>query len=83
MATLYVENIPDDLYKALKEQALAKRTSLASEVISLLSRHVHTQEQLDQRKRFLQKALKMTAAESLTKGPFPSSEEMLRKDRAR
>jgi plasmid stability protein len=34
MATLYVENVPDEIYKALRKRARAKRKSIAAEVIS-------------------------------------------------
>ena len=40
MATLYVENIPDDLYAALRKQAKLRRKSIAQEVISLLEANV-------------------------------------------
>src|SRR5215469_15197381 len=36
MATLYVENVPDDIYKALRERARKNHTSIAAEVIGLL-----------------------------------------------
>ena len=36
MATLYVENVPDEIYKALRKRARANRKSIAAEVISLL-----------------------------------------------
>jgi plasmid stability protein len=33
MATLYVENVPDDLYEALRNRARSQRRSIAAEVI--------------------------------------------------
>ena len=36
MATLYVENVPDDLYEALRQRARSHRKSIAAEVVSLL-----------------------------------------------
>ena len=33
MATLYVENVPDEIYKALRKRAKANRKSIAAEVI--------------------------------------------------
>ena len=47
MATLYVENIPDDLYTALRRQAKSRRKSIAQEVISLLEAHVSTPRELE------------------------------------
>jgi plasmid stability protein len=38
MATLYVENVPDNLYKALRKRARSQRRSIAAEVIQLLQR---------------------------------------------
>lgn len=83
MATLYVENIPEDLYAALRKQAKLRRKSIAQEVISLLEAHVSTPQELQRRRELLQKALRMSARRSSTSAAFPSTEEMLREDRAR
>jgi plasmid stability protein len=83
MATLYVENIPDDLYAALRKQAKLRRKSIAQEVISLLETNVSTPQDLQRRRELLQKALRMSARRSAASAPFPSTEEMLREDRAR
>lgn len=42
MATLYVENVPDDLYRALRKRAKSQRRSLAAEVLVLLELMVDT-----------------------------------------
>jgi plasmid stability protein len=83
MATLYVENIPDQLYTALRQQAKLRRKSIAQEVISLLEAHVSTPQDLARRRELLQKALRMSARRASTPGTFPSAETMLREDRAR
>jgi len=83
MPTLYVENIPDDLYAALRKQAKLQRKSIAQEVISLLEAHVATPQELQRRRELLHKALRMSARRAPSAGPFPSTEEMLREDRAR
>lgn len=83
MATLYVENIPDDLYAALREQARSRRKSIAQEVISLLETNIPTPHELARRRELFQKALRMSARRAPAPGPFPSTEEMLREDRAR
>ena len=83
MPTLYVENIPEDLYAALRKQAKLRRKSIAQEVISLLETHVSTPQELERRRQLLQKALRMSARRASAPGPFPSTEEMLREDRAR
>ena len=83
MATLYVENIPDDLYTALRKQAKSRRKSIAQEVITLLETHVSTPQELDRRRQLLQKALRMSARRVSESAPFPSTEELLREDRDR
>jgi plasmid stability protein len=83
MATLYVENVPDDLYKALRKQAKEHRKSIAAEVLSLLERNIPTAEELARRRRFYDEMKKLRARKPLSPGPFPSAEEMIREDRER
>ena len=80
MATLRVENLPDDLYAALRKQAKLRHKSIAQEVISLLETHVPTARQLRHRRQLLQKALRISAR-PLVAGL--SAEELLRQDRSR
>ncbi|HEV3510577.1 MAG TPA: Arc family DNA-binding protein [Candidatus Sulfotelmatobacter sp.] len=83
MATLYVENVPEDVYKALRKRARANGTSIAAEVISLLKQHVPTEAELKRRKEFYDRLADLRAKEPLTPGPHPSAEEMIREDRER
>lgn len=83
MATLYVENIPDDLYEALRSQAKARRRSIAAEVLALLEANVPTKKDLKARKELFQRILRMREERPRSKGPFPSAEEMIREDRER
>jgi plasmid stability protein len=83
MPTLYVENVPEDLYQALRDRAKRNRKSIAGEVLDLLERTVPTAAELEQRQQFLRKALKLSKQAPLTPGPFPSAEEDVREDRAR
>jgi plasmid stability protein len=83
MATLYVENVPEDLYDALRERARNNRKSIAAEVLELLGENVPTRAELARRKAVLDRALKLRSRKSPANGPFPSTEEMLREDRAR
>jgi len=83
MATLYVENVPDELYEALRAQARRHRNSIAKEVIGLLEEQVPTAKELARRQRFLKYALRMSKRKPLTPGPFPSTEEILREERQR
>jgi plasmid stability protein len=83
MATLYVENVPDEIYKALRKRAKANRKSIAAEVIALLERNVPTAEELKRRREFYDRLAELRAAAPESPGPFPSAEEMIREDRER
>ena len=83
MATLYVENVPDDLYDALRERARSERNSIAQEVIAILEKFVPTPAELRERRRFVEKALRLSARKTPSARRFPSTEELLREDRAR
>jgi plasmid stability protein len=83
MATLYVENVPDAVYKALRERAGKNRKSIAAEVIALLEQNVPTAEELRRRREFARQMKRISSQAALTPGPFPSVEEMIREDRDR
>jgi plasmid stability protein len=83
MATLYVQNVPDDLYEALRRQAERNRKSIAAEVVSLLELNVPTREELKMRRDFLRQAQRLRSRNGSGVGPFPSSEEMQREGRSR
>jgi len=83
MATLYVENVPDDVYKALRKRAKSKRSSIAAEVIDMLKQFVPTEAELKRRREFYDRLAELRAKPPLTSGPFPSTEEMIREDRER
>jgi plasmid stability protein len=83
MATLYVENIPDDLYEALRGRARSRRRSIAAEVLALLEENIPTEQELKARQELLRRLIRMRAKRTTSRRAFPSSEEMLRKDRER
>lgn len=83
MPTLYVENVPKDLYEALRDRARQKRRSIAAEVLSLLEEAIPTERELKVRQDFLRKLRQLQAKKSPSAGPFPSTEEMQRTDRLR
>jgi plasmid stability protein len=83
MPTLYVENVPAAVYKALRERARKNRKSIAAEVIELLERNVPTAEELRRRREFVERLKKISSQPPLSPGPFPSVEEMIREDRER
>jgi plasmid stability protein len=83
MATLYVENVPDELYKALRERARQHRKSITAEVLSLLADNVVTAAERKARQQFLKQAQRLRAQRPSSAGGFPSSEELQREDRGR
>lgn len=83
MATLYVENVPKDLYEALRARARKNRSSIAAEVIGLLQQFVPTADELRRRQRAFQELLKLQKSIPPGRGPFPTAEEMIREDRGR
>ena len=83
MATLYVENVPDELYKALRKRARENRKSISAEVIGLLKQFVPTPGELKRRREFYDRLAELRARAPLGPGPFPSAEEMIREDRER
>jgi plasmid stability protein len=83
MPTLYVENVPKDLYEALRKRAKSNRKSIAAEVIELLRQNVPTAAELKQRRELFDLMMKARDQPSPSPGPFPSAEEMIREDRNR
>ena len=83
MPTLYVENVPKDLYEALRARARKNRSSIAAEVIFILEQFVPTGEELRRRKRAFDELMRLQASMPPGPGPFPSTEEMIREDRER
>ena len=84
MATLYVENVPDELYEALRQRARQHRKSMAAEILQLLEENIATAAELGRRQQFLKK-VEQLQARSLKPPPqkFPSTEDMVREDRER
>jgi len=83
MATLYVENVPDELYEALRERARLGRKSITAEVLSLLAENVVTAAELKARQQFLRQAQRLRSQRTRSAAGFPASEEMQREDRGR
>ncbi len=83
MATLYVENIPDDLYEALRSQAKARRHSIAAEVLALLEENVLTAQALESRHEWVRKITRLRKQQEASGRTFPSTEDMIREDRER
>jgi plasmid stability protein len=83
MPTLYVENIPKELYEALRGRARARHRSIAAEVLALLEESIPTERELKARQEFLRKLERMRSKRPLSSESFPPTEEMQRGDRAR
>lgn len=83
MATLYVEDVPDELYEALRARARRHRRSMAAEVVSLLEENIPTEKDLKARRRLLSRLEKIRRGQGSSRGLLPSTEEMQRGDRTR
>jgi plasmid stability protein len=83
MATLYVENVPDELYDALRKRAKLHRRSITAEVLALLENTVPTEKEFKRRADLLRKLDRLSASVKRVRGEFPSAEEMVREDRSR
>jgi plasmid stability protein len=83
MPTLYVENIPEELYESLRSHARKHRKSIAAEILTMLEERFPSQRELKKRRQIVRQLEKLRAKIPLTAGPFPSTEQMLREDRER
>jgi plasmid stability protein len=82
MPTLYVENVPEELYEALRARARAERKSISAEVLSLLSENVPTPEEIARRLQLIKRASVLRSQGKRVKGAM-TAEEMQREDRNR
>lgn len=83
MPVLYVENVPKELYEALRARARKRRTSIAAEMIELLRDNFPTAAEIQRRKRAYEQLLSLQGRTPVGPGLFPSTEEMIREDRDR
>lgn len=83
MATLYVENIPDELYEALRKRARRPRKSIAAEVLTLLEPNSPTELELRSRREFIRRLQRLRSQPSPSACAVPSTEPMRREDRSR
>ena len=83
MPTLYVENVPNELYSALRQRARQHRRSIAAEVLSLLEENVVTPAELKERQLFLRRIRRLASSSSRSNLTYPTTEEMQRQDRDR
>ncbi len=83
MATLYVENVPDELYEALRVFAREHRRSIAAEVLTLLEENIPTPAELERREKVFLAAARIRSRRSPSKAHFPPAEEIQCEDRLR
>lgn len=83
MPTLYVENVPEEVYEALRRHARQHRKSISLEVLSLLEENFPTTEELKRRQQLLKKLEGLRSHKPQHAGPFLTAEEMQRQDRDR
>ena len=83
MPTLYVENVPEHLYDALRQRAKQNRKSISSEVLSILEENVVTAAEQRSRQQFLREAQRLRSLRSSSKRKFEPVEELQREDRLR
>ena len=82
MATLYVERVPEELYKALRQRARRSRRSIAAETLTILEQMIPTGKELERRRAFYDRLQRIRRRASPA-GPGPSIEQLLREDRER
>jgi len=83
MPTLYVENVPEDLYEALRERARSQRRSIAAEVLSLLEDTIPTKRELKRRQAVTRKLDRLRFTAAVPAKSLPSSLDLIREDRER
>jgi antitoxin FitA len=83
MATLYVRNLPDDLYAKLQELAASQHRSINAQVITLLKQSLATEDH-EQRNviKLLEESRRRRRVNPADFG-LPDSTEMIREDRDR
>ncbi|MEH1907351.1 MAG: Arc family DNA-binding protein [Nostoc sp.] len=88
MATLYVRNLPDDLYAKLQELAVSQHRSINAQVITLLEEALKTETQQTEEERRknvpkLLEEMRLRREQLPTDIEWPDSTAMIREDRDR
>src|SRR6185437_16682803 len=83
MPTLYVENVPEVLYTALRTRAREHRRSISAEVLALLAENVPTPDELARRRDLLNIARRLRSTRVPAGARHQTAEEMQREDRNR
>lgn len=83
MPVLYVENVPKELYEALRAHARKRDTSIAAEIIELLRDNFPTAAEIQRRTQAYEQMLGLQGRTPVGPSPLPCTEEMIREDRSR
>ena len=83
MPTLYVENVPEGLYDALKSRARQHGKSISAEVLTLLADNIPTEAELSRRRELVNRSRKLRSKRVGALVPHLTAEEMQREDRYR
>ncbi|WP_298920944.1 Arc family DNA-binding protein [uncultured Nostoc sp.] len=88
MATLYVRNLPDDLYAKLQELAASQHRSINAQVITLLEQALKTEAQQieDQKRQNVLKVIEESRQRRRVNPAdfgLPDSTQLIREDRDR
>jgi plasmid stability protein len=83
MPTLYVENVPKELYEALRGRARERHRSIAAEVLALLEESIPTGKELQARRALLLRLERNRSKRVRSGAGTSSTEEMQREDRSR
>ncbi|MEH1769152.1 MAG: Arc family DNA-binding protein [Nostoc sp.] len=88
MATLYVRNLPDDLYAKLQELAASEHRSINAQVITLLEQALKTEAQQTEEERRknvpkLLEEIRLRREKLPSDIEWPDSTAMIREDRDR
>lgn len=83
MRKIKIENVSNNVYKALRARACESRRSIAAEIVCLLEEHIPAETELRKRRDFYRKVLRMHKRKQSASRIFPSAEDMVREDRDR
>jgi plasmid stability protein len=83
MPTLYVQNVPKELYEALRGRARQRHRSIASEVLMLLEESIPTAKELKARQELFLQLERNRSKRVRSCTIVASTEEMQRQDRSR
>ena len=85
MAILHVRNVPDDLYRQLRQRADTERRSLSAEVVVLLDQAMAQPRAYEPTAyaELFQQIVRERETLAAARGPFPDSAADIRADRER